>query len=73
MQITGLEVRGDSGKTYKVRAVANGAIYCSCPAWKNQRLRPSQRSCKHIVFAREQMTRAQASAGTSLVSVGTAG
>jgi hypothetical protein len=37
------------GVTYKVTVPESGAPYCSCPAWKFQKVAPSERTCKHIV------------------------
>ena len=37
-----------SGAVYIVkRARAGDSVYCSCPAWKYQRLHPTCRTCKH--------------------------
>ena len=38
------------GKTYEIRKGGDGTIYCTCPAWKFQRVSPghNQRTCKHL-------------------------
>jgi hypothetical protein len=33
---------------YTIRRGADGNVYCSCPAWKFQKLNPAQRTCKHL-------------------------
>jgi len=36
--------------TYIVKCSKSGnCVYCSCPAWKYQRLPPRERTCKHCV------------------------
>ena len=40
----------DPSIMYKVTRAANSnSIYCSCPAWKFQRLNPAVRTCKHCI------------------------
>jgi len=35
---------------YKVAKAASGtSVYCSCPAWKYQKLNPAVRTCKHCI------------------------
>lgn len=46
--IESINVRGESGKTYTVKAHADGSIHCSCPAWKFQNKPAQDRTCKHI-------------------------
>lgn len=42
-------VKSSSGEgSYTVARGADGVVYCSCPAWRFQRLAPAARSCKHI-------------------------
>lgn len=36
------------GKPWEVRLGADGVVWCSCPAWRNQALPPGERVCKHI-------------------------
>ena len=33
---------------YEIKRGANGHIYCSCPAWRYQKLPPMKRTCKHL-------------------------
>ena len=37
-----------SDKTYNIVRGADGVVYCTCPAWKFQRLTAEGRTCKHI-------------------------
>ena len=37
-----------SDKTYNICKGADGVVYCTCPAWKFQRLTSEGRTCKHI-------------------------
>ena len=40
----------DPSLTYTVTRAHKGAsVYCSCPAWKFQRLNPAVRTCKHCI------------------------
>ena len=34
--------------SYEIRRGKDGVVYCSCPAWKHQRLPVAHRSCKHL-------------------------
>jgi hypothetical protein len=38
-------------KSYDVKLGKDGNVYCSCPAWRFQKLHPHQRTCKHIKAA----------------------
>ena len=40
-------VQGNSG-TYEIRLGGDGNVYCTCPAWKFQKLPPKERTCKHM-------------------------
>jgi hypothetical protein len=43
-------------KSYEIRRGKDGVIYCTCPAWRYQRLKKGEtRTCKHLAafFARE--------------------
>ena len=43
-----MKIDNGKGKCYTVTAPAKGGrIYCTCDAWKYQKLPPSQRTCKH--------------------------
>jgi len=33
---------------YTIRRGHDGNVYCSCPAWKFQKLAPKDRTCKHL-------------------------
>jgi len=33
---------------YSINLGADNNVYCSCPAWKFQKLPPKERTCKHI-------------------------
>ena len=35
-------------KSYQIRRGGDGNVYCTCPAWKFQKLSPKERTCKHI-------------------------
>jgi len=35
-------------KAYQVTLGEDGVVHCSCPAWRFQKLPPSERKCKHI-------------------------
>ena len=37
-----------SNATYKIQLGDDNNVYCSCPAWKFQKLPPKARTCKHI-------------------------
>lgn len=52
MKVSKIEVRGDSGKTYTIRADAAGVVSCTCPSWKFQHAPIAARSCKHIAFVK---------------------
>jgi len=44
-----IKVPGSNGREYTIKRARNGASwYCSCAAWKFQRVAPELRSCKHI-------------------------
>lgn len=40
-------VQGSSG-VYEIRLGGDGNVYCTCPAWKFQKLPPKERTCKHM-------------------------
>jgi len=42
----------DPSRSYAVQTGKDGVIYCSCPAWKFQRLSPRERTCKHTLMAK---------------------
>ena len=33
---------------YTIRRGGDGNVWCSCPAWKFQKLAPKDRTCKHL-------------------------
>ena len=35
-------------KGHQIVLGGNGHIYCSCPAWRFQKLAPTLRTCKHL-------------------------
>jgi hypothetical protein len=35
-------------KSYEIRMGHDGNVYCSCPAWRNQKKPPAERVCKHM-------------------------
>lgn len=35
-------------KSYEIRLGHDGNVYCSCPAWKFQKVHPHLRVCKHM-------------------------
>ena len=37
-----------SETVYEINRADAGHLYCSCPAWKFQRVAPSARTCKHL-------------------------
>lgn len=34
--------------SYEIRLGGDGNVYCTCPAWKYQKLPPKERTCKHM-------------------------
>lgn len=46
-----VRVIGESGNTYFVKKSNKNpfSVWCSCPAWKYQRLTPTLRTCKHCI------------------------
>jgi len=48
-------------KTYEIRRGADGVVYCTCPAWRFQRLRKGEtRTCKHLAaFFAKQLREAE--------------
>lgn len=50
-----MSVPSSNGKTsYDIKLGKDGNVYCTCPAWKFQKLHPQQRTCKHIKSAQSQ-------------------
>lgn len=41
-------VSESSGAVYEIRLGADANVYCTCPAWKFQKLPPKERTCKHM-------------------------
>ena len=39
------------GTSYEIKEASDGSWYCSCPAWKNQKLPAEWRECKHMTQA----------------------
>ena len=35
-------------KFYEIRKGADNNTYCTCPAWKFQKVTPAKRTCKHL-------------------------
>jgi len=48
----------DPSKSYEIRRGKDGTIYCTCPAWRYQRLKKGEkRTCKHLAaFFAQQLT-----------------
>jgi len=50
----GGHLRATSGKGWHViRAAKDGSRYCTCAAWKFQRIPAAARSCKHLAKAKQ--------------------
>jgi predicted nucleic acid-binding Zn finger protein len=47
----------ESGRTYRIK-LARRRAYCSCPAWKFQKVDSTKRTCKHIKALRAEMKEA---------------
>jgi hypothetical protein len=41
-------VQGSAAQPYEIRLGGDGNVYCTCPAWKFQKLPPKERTCKHM-------------------------
>jgi hypothetical protein len=41
------QVQGSGANPYELKNV-NGVLSCSCPAWRNQKVKIDQRTCKHL-------------------------
>jgi hypothetical protein len=41
-------------KSHEVKLGKDGNVYCSCPAWRFQKVHPHARTCKHIKAAQAQ-------------------
>ena len=50
--------KSNPSKSHEVRLGADGVVYCTCPAWKFQKLTPSCRCCKHTKMALASMKHA---------------
>jgi predicted nucleic acid-binding Zn finger protein len=46
-----LQIQGSGTTSYTVKKGQDGVVYCSCPAWRFQKVAAAHRSCKHIVKA----------------------
>lgn len=40
--------KSNPAKTYEIRRGKDETVYCTCPAWKFQRLQAGGRTCKHL-------------------------
>jgi len=50
-----MTVPSSTGTTeYDIKLGKDGNVYCSCPAWRFQKLHPHARTCKHIKSAQAQ-------------------
>jgi len=43
-------------KKYEIRMGHDGNVYCSCPAWRNMKLPPAERVCKHMKSLSKQIS-----------------
>jgi DNA ligase-1 len=43
-----IEMEGSGSKPYIIKNCGPGGYSCTCPAWRNQRIDPRIRTCKHI-------------------------
>ena len=55
MKVKSVTVTGDSGTDYSITAHPGGVLYCTCPAWKNQKQPQAKRTCKHIKFVAQSL------------------
>jgi len=47
--ITTVSSKSNPEKSYEIRRGNDGVIYCTCPAWRYQRLKKGEtRTCKHM-------------------------
>lgn len=44
-----------SDTIYEIKQAADGSYYCSCPAWKFQKIQPQKRTCKHLETFRARL------------------
>jgi hypothetical protein len=47
-------------KSYEIRLGHDGNVYCSCPAWKFQKIHPHLRTCKHMTKLAKEINEAAA-------------
>jgi len=45
---TTIQSSSNADRTYEIHTARDGAIVCSCPAWRYQRTPGNRRVCKHI-------------------------
>ena len=50
--------KSNPSKSHEVRLGKDGVVYCTCPAWRFQKLTPSCRCCKHTKATVASMTHA---------------
>jgi DNA ligase 1 len=43
-----MEMKGSGRNPYIIKNCGDGGYSCTCPAWRNQSIDPSKRTCKHI-------------------------
>jgi predicted nucleic acid-binding Zn finger protein len=46
-----LKIQGSGQTAYTVKQGKDGVVYCSCPAWRFQKVAAAHRSCKHLAKA----------------------
>ena len=47
-KVLGSALSSNGYTVYQIIRDAEGGVYCTCPAWKFQRVNPRMRTCKHL-------------------------
>lgn len=50
-------VKGSTGTLYDIKKGKDGVVYCTCPAWRFQKLPVAARTCKHIKSVSAQLVK----------------